>query len=112
MKKGKKLILAACTIELLCSCQLFVEPLPKSWHWGATPRPLTGVRGFPSADTDYGKGFKDGCGAAWDTVSKGFLSEINNRGVNPKKLGVSSDYNIGWFDGFEQCTYILDWSIT
>lgn len=101
-----------CVIGVITSCSLLVEPMPKSWNWGATPRPLTGVSNFPPADTDYGKGFKDGCGTAWDAVSKGLLSEVNKRNIDPSKLGSNSDYSTGWFDGFEQCTYILDWDVT
>ena len=95
----------------LSSCQILAEPMPKSWRWGAKPRPLTGVRGFPSTDSEYGKGFKDGCGAAWDAVSKGLLSDINGGKYDFKRSQHSPDYSTGWWDGFEQCTYILDWDV-
>ncbi len=90
------------------SCRLFIEPMPSSWNWGVKPRPLTGVRNFPATDTEYGKGFKDGCGSAWDSVSKGLLSDINGRRYDFKRMQKSADYNTGWWDAYEQCTYILD----
>ncbi len=95
----------------LCSCEILIEPMPKSWNWGARPRPLTGVKGFPSADTDYGQGFRDGCGAAWDAVTKGLLSDINHKGLDTKRLVNDADYGTGWEDGIEHCTYISDWNV-
>ncbi len=112
MKKlQKNLIIATSLITLLGACQLFVEPMPKSWKWGAKPRPLTGVRGFPPADTPYGQGFKDGCGSAWDAVAKGLLSEYNGHNIDTKRLVNDSDYSTGWEDGIEHCVYILDWNV-
>ena len=99
-------------ILTLNGCSILAEPMPKSWKWGAAPRPLTGVRNFPPADTDYGEGFKDGCAAAWDAVSKGLLGDINHKKMNAKKLASNDDYGSGWGDGFEQCTYIIDWNVT
>jgi len=98
-------------MDLLAACRLFIEPVPKSWNHGILPRPLYGVRNFPPADTDYGLGFKHGCGAAWDAVSKGLLAEFSQKGLDVKKMGTSPDYTIGWGDGVEQCTYVLDWNV-
>ena len=98
-------------INLIASCQLFIEPLPKSWNWGAKSRPLAGIRGFPEADTYYGKGFKDGCESAWSKVGKGYAQKLKTR-FNYQHTKESPDYKVGWFDGFEQCTYIIDWDIT
>ncbi len=113
MKKASyKLITAMCFIGAVTACDMTAQHMPKTWNWGARPRPLTGVANFPSADTDYGKGFKDGCSAGWDAVSKGLLSEFTGKEIDPSKLGTSSDYSTGWFDGLEQCTYILDWDVT
>jgi hypothetical protein len=95
----------------LAACSVLIEPMPKSWRWGAKPRPLTGVQNFPSTESEYGKGFKDGCGSAWDAVAKGLLSDINERRYDYKRMLKSSDYNTGWWDGFEQCTYVLDWDV-
>jgi len=87
------------------------ESMPKSWNWGLAPRPLNGVKNFPPTDSEYGKGFKDGCGAAFDAVSKGLLSDIHGKRFDFKRMQKSPDYNKGWFDGMEQCTYITDWDV-
>lgn len=107
----KKIISAVALISLLSSCHVFIDPMPKKWNRGFAPRPLTGVRNFPSADTDYGKGFKDGCGMAYDAVAKGLLSDIHGGSVDPSSMGSNADYTTGWEDGMEQCTYILDWNV-
>ena len=86
--------------------------MPGSWNSGFSPRPLTGVKNFPSTDSEYGKGFKDGCHSAWDAISKGLLSDINQKKYDFKRMQKSPDYNTGWYDGFEQCTYILDHDIS
>jgi hypothetical protein len=109
MLKKKFLLIS---LLFLFSCQVFIEPMPKSWDWTFKPRPLSGVRNFPSTDTEYGKGFKDGCEAAWDGVSKGLLREVTKKKYDVKRMSKSPDYGTGWWDGFEQCTYILDWDVT
>lgn len=110
MKKiYKNFILTAFIVTTLSSCSLFIEPMPPSWHWGLKPRPLTGVRGFPSAESSYGQGFKDGCGSAWDTMGKGMLSEWSDKAINPNRMVHDPDYAVGWEDAIEQCTYMLDW---
>jgi hypothetical protein len=96
---------------LISSCGLFAEKMPASWKWGFKPRPLTGIRNFPSTNTEYGRGFKDGCGSSWDVISKGLMSDINDKKYDYKRMQKSSDYNIGWWDGYEQCTYIMDWDV-
>lgn len=106
----KKLLLIISISTFLDSCSLFVEPLPKSWNWGLRPRPTTGVRGFPEVDTDYGRGFKNGCEMGWDTSTKG-LKDLFRPNLDPAMMGHNPDYNSGWFDGFEQCVYIVDWDV-
>ena len=98
------------TIFFLSSCSLFIEPMPETWNWGIKPRPLTGVRGFPEADTEYGKGFKDGCQAAWDSVTTGLSGDLKSR-YDYKRMTKSGDYDTGWWDGMEQCVYIVDWDV-
>jgi hypothetical protein len=98
------------TILLLSSCSLFIEPMPESWNWGFKPRPLTGVRGFPPADTEYGKGFKDGCHAAWDSTTTGMTGDLQAK-YDYKRMQKSGDYDNGWWDGMEQCVYIMDWDV-
>lgn len=84
--------------------------MPKSWDWGAKPRPLTGVRGFPETDTDYGKGFKAGCENAWQASTKGW-TDILKQTINPALMSRNPDWAAGWWDGFEQCVYIVDWDV-
>ena len=103
----KNIFLIILIFTLSC-CSLFIEPMPKSWNWGFKPRPLTGVKGFPPADTLYGKGFKDGCEIAFDSTAKGLISEINDAKYDYKLMKQGSDYDDGWWDGFEQCVYIMD----
>lgn len=103
-----KKVFSLSIIVTLSSCSLFVEPIPESWNWGIRPRPLTGVRGFPPADSEYGRGFKDGCASGWDAAGKGLISDFNNKAYNYKRMKQGPDYQAGWWDGFEQCTYILD----
>jgi len=111
MVKCKNIIISFFLIILLTSCPGIVDPMPKSWKWGALPRPLTGVRGLPEADTAYGQGFRDGCGSAWDAVAKGLLGEYNKHSVDAKRLVNDTDYNTGWEDAIEHCTYMLDWNV-
>ena len=66
---------------------------------------------FQQTDTDYGKGFKAGCESAWDQSTKG-LKDIVKPSMNPVLLATNPDYSSGWFDGSEQCTYIVDWDVT
>jgi hypothetical protein len=105
----KKLMIAL--LFFTTSCELFIEPMPKSWHWGMKPRPLSGVKNFPATDTEYGIGFKDGCETAWMALSKGMLSDIRGKGFDPVMGAKSDDYNEGYGDGSEHCAYLLDWDV-
>lgn len=97
-------------INLVSACSIIYDPSPKGWP-GWELRPLVGIRGFPPPDTDYGKGFRHGCGNAWDAVAKGLLSDISPKGLDPVMMAHNSDYRVGYSDGFEQCTYIIDWDV-
>ncbi len=113
LKLGKKISIAlslAYILLFLNSCSLFVEPIPNTWQWGLKPRPLTGIRNFPSADTDYGKGFRDGCQTGFNAVTKGLAGDLTTS-FDYKRMKKSSDYGTGWNDGMEQCTYIMDWDV-
>lgn len=100
--------LSLISIFFLASCTAVFEPMPKGWNWSIfKPRPGTGMRGFPSADTEYGKGFKDGCTSAWDAVTRGMTSDLGSK-FDYKRSLKGADYGNGWWDGFEQCTYIVD----
>lgn len=84
--------------------------MPESWNWGMKSRPLTGVKAFPPANTEYGRGFRDGCSTAWSAVGKGFSADLDPV-YNFKRLRKSSDYGVGWYEGIEQCTYMVDWDV-
>lgn len=84
--------------------------MPKSWKWGLKPHPISGVRNLPSPDTDYGKGFQDGCISAWDAVSKGLTSDLKAK-FDYKRYVKNGDYGNGWGDGIEYCTHIYDWDV-
>lgn len=92
------------------SCSIFYEKSPEGWP-AFEVRPFVGVAGFPPATTVYGKAFRDGCGSAWDGVTRGLTSDIAPKGIDPYKATADPDYRAGWWDGFEQCTYIVDWDV-
>ena len=102
-----KKILILFLLIFISSCY---ESMPKSWNWGLKARPLTGVRGFPEADTDYGKGFKAGCESGFETSTKG-LKDLSKPRLNPVLMAKNTAYGAGWWDGFEQCVYIVDWDV-
>lgn len=104
-------ILPVILLFILSSCFVIREPFPESWGWDYLPLPLTGARNFPEADTEYGKGFRDGCGSSLDVISRGLSSDINGKRYDFKRMNKSPDYNVGWWDGYEHCTYIMDWDI-
>ncbi len=106
----KKISFTLLILTFVSSCGLIAEPMPKSWNWGTKPRPLTGVRGFPEATSDYGKGFMNGCENGWSTSTKG-LKDLYKPTINPAMMAHSEDYNTGWWDGYEQCVYIVDWDV-
>ncbi len=108
IQKFVKLILLSSILNLNVACNVLIEPMPKGWDWGLRPRPLTGVRNFPDADTEYGKGFKDGCSSAWDAVTKGLASDTSPAVMDYRRITESPDYTDGWWDGMEQCVYIID----
>jgi hypothetical protein len=105
-----KKILIIFMIISINACGLIVQPMPKSWDWGLKPRPLTGVRGFPETDTDYGKGFKAGCENAWQASSKGW-TDVLPQTINPTLMSSNPDWAQGWWDAYEHCTYIMDWDV-
>ena len=104
------LMLIITSLFLCSSCRIFYESTPSDWGWRFQPKPLTGMRNFPSAKTEYGKGFRDGCYSALNAVTKGLTTELDPR-FDFRRMKKSSDYGLGWFEGLEQCTYIMDWEI-
>lgn len=89
----------------------YCDSMPKDWNWGLKPRPLNGLSGFPSAKTDYGLGFKEGCAIGMSTVGAGLMSDFTAKKLNVEDISKSADYRNGWWDGFEQCVYIIDWDV-
>ena len=104
-------ILILMTFFCCISCRVAIESTPSDWNWGLRPRPLTGTRNFPSANTEYGKGFRDGCSSAMNAVAKGMTSDLAEGRFDYTRSKKSQDYGVGWFDGLEQCTYIIDWDV-
>ncbi|MFM2200563.1 MAG: hypothetical protein RL769_618 [Pseudomonadota bacterium] len=102
-----KIMIIAILLPLF-SCRVFYEGPPSDWGWGFRPKPLTGMRNFPSAKTEYGKGFRDGCQSALNAVAKGLAADLWKGKYDYVRSKKSPDYNTGWFDGLEQCTYIID----
>ncbi len=98
------------SLVILQSCKIFYEKSPEGWP-AFEVRPLVGVEGFPPATTVYGKAFRDGCGSAWDGVTRGLTSDVSPKAIDPIKAANDPDYRSGWWDGFEQCTYIVDWDV-
>ena len=106
---GKLFLLAM--LLLTCSCGgIIYESMPESWNWGLKPRPLRGVASLPEIDTIYGKGFKDGCLTGWEAVSRGLLGDLQAT-YDFKRAQKSPDYDTGWWDGMEHCTYLIDWDV-
>ncbi len=97
-------------LVLLQSCRVLYDKSPDGWP-AFEARPSVGVSGFPPPTTVYGKAFRDGCGSAWDAVTLGVTSNINPMALDSVKAGNDPDYRSGWWDGFEQCTYIVDWDV-
>ncbi len=106
MKIASIISLAFCS----SSCRVLIDGSPEGWPL-FEPRPFVGTRNFPPATNDYGIGFRDGCGMSWDAVTKGLTSDISPKDVKPEKFANNADYRRGWFDGYEQCTYIVDWEV-
>lgn len=84
--------------------------MPDSWNWPwYKPRPYM-ARGLPDGDTDYHRGFRDGCKGLLGVVAQGPL-----RGVDVPydgwKLTSSKLYASGVYDGEEHCAYIYDWDV-
>ena len=50
-------------------------------------------------------------GAAWDGVTRGLPSDVAPKAIDSVLASGDPDYRAGWWDGFEQCTYIVDWDV-
>jgi hypothetical protein len=107
----RNLVIKKSIYTLIFILTIGCDSIPKDWEWGIRPRPLNGLDGFPSAKTEYGAGFKEGCGFGWSTVNKGLMSDFTPMTMDTKKITKSSDYRAGWWDGFEQCVYTSDWDV-
>ncbi len=111
-RKSVKTLALFSLLACSSSCSIFIQSYPDSWNNNFKPRPISGIKGFPETNSEYGKGFKDGCHSSYDTITKGLLSDINEKKYDYKRMQKSPDYNTGWWDGYEQCTYIMDWDVT
>jgi hypothetical protein len=103
----KKFLLIFLILSFVTSCTL-----PDGWtKWRA--RPLWGIANLPSADTDYGRGFEHGCRHGLFVASKGYLAEDLKRTMtlNTKELIDNEQFSLGYYDGYEQCVYIMDWDV-
>ncbi len=110
MKKQSYILLVFLTMIFCNSCRVISEN-PSDWGWGFKPKPLTGMRNFPSLKTQYGIGFRDGCESALNASAKGLAADLSQERYDFVRSKKSSDYGTGWFDGLEQCTYIIDWDV-
>jgi hypothetical protein len=100
-----KKFLAISILLLINSCSS-----PKGWGFALKPHPLGGMKNFPPTDTDYGRGFKSGCEAGLLITSKGITDGLDAT-IDPILAVKNPDYSSGWFDGSEQCAYIMDWDV-
>jgi hypothetical protein len=46
-----------------------------------------------------------------NAVAKGLSADLSEGQFNYTRSKKSQDYGVGWFDGLEQCTYIIDWDV-
>ena len=99
----RKIILLLISTFLI-SC----DTVPDDWNWGIRPRPAVGSTGLPSTESDYGKGFKNGCEFAWNQHGRGMLEHLSVTIDYDSISNRHPDYMDGWWDAQEQCTYILD----
>ena len=97
----KKLLIIS-TLLILSSCTS-----PKGWGIAFKPHPMSGMANFPSPDTDYGHGFKDGCEGSLLAISRGATDFLEAR-IDPVLAVKNPDYSRGWYDGHEQCVFIMD----
>lgn len=100
-------------ILILIALTLFSCTLPKGWNWKRTPRPYWGMDNMPPNNTEYGRGFEQGCTHGLFVASKGAMSEAlkRKRTIDTDSLLNSPEFYTGYYDGYEQCTYILDWDV-
>ena len=97
-------------LSIFCySCVPF-SSMPKDWNWGLRPRLISGTQYFPSANTPYGKGFRDGCSNAMKATNKGAPAFFGAQ-IDFDMLKKSKDYSSGIVDGSDHCTNMVDWIV-
>ena len=99
----KKILILSIVLFSLNACQ----PFPDDWDWNVV-KPVSGGKGFPDANTDYGKGFKEGCANGLISATRGAMSTFLPRDLSTNLIGSNTDFSAGWWDGHEQCVYIND----
>ena len=107
-----RIIIIIFSLFSLNSCFLVSESLtmPDSWNWPWWKARTYMARGLPDGDTDYHRGFRDGCQTYLGMVSQGPLRNSFGK-YDGWKLTSSSMYASGVYDGEEHCAYIYDWDI-
>jgi len=85
--------------------------MPEGWDDWKFTRPFWGVKNLPPADTEYGRGFEHGCGHGARVAGKGMLTEVIGQNLRVDELINNEQFALGYYDGYEQCTYILDWDV-
>ena len=107
-------------LVLVCSC----AKAPSGWNAPIRPYAMriSETNRLP-VDSDFTKGFNDGCVGAQSIITAGAPQMMHPRvdgwkmtgrdPNNPEKphpdIKSGKDYLNAWFDGFEHCTYYYDW---
>ena len=111
MKHKFRIIVIALSLLGLSSCLVQESiAMPKSWDWPWWKARPYMARGLPDGDTDYHRGFRDGCKGLWGVVAQGPLRNLTPQ-YDGWKMTSSSLYASGMYDGEEHCAYIYDWDI-
>jgi hypothetical protein len=124
MKFMKTIMMFASTISILMLTSCLIQKAPNGYGNAFKPRPLNmKMISNYSAESDWQKGFNDGCQSATGIMAGGLpriLPDAVNgwrlTGKNPlnpaeknPEIADKGLYGTGFNDGFEQCTYHYDW---
>ena len=103
----KKFLIYIIILLSIASCTL-----PDNWS-GWFSRPYWGMDNLPPADTDYGRGFENGCKHGLYVVSKGYMASdlAKKKKLYIDELINNEEFALGYYDGYEQCVYVQDWDV-